>query len=69
MLEEFAALLCACGYRILCEVRAEGQRLGFAMYLDDGPESEGRGQRVRLCPGCGDELGLHLLRAQKDLSP
>ena len=31
LLEGLAALLCACGYRILCEARAEGQRLGFAL--------------------------------------
>ena len=67
MLEGLAALLCACGYRLLCEVRVEGAHLGLATYLDDGPQSETRGQRVRLCPGCGDELSLHLLRPRQDL--
>jgi hypothetical protein len=69
MLEGLAALLCSCSYHILCEVRPEGERLGFPIFFDDGPESETRGQQVRSCPGCGEKLGLHLLRAQKNPSP
>ena len=69
MLEGLAALLCTCTYQILCEVRAEGERLGFPVFFDDGPESRTRGQQVTSCPRCGEKLGLHLLRAQKNPSP
>ena len=68
MLEGLAALLCACSYQILCEVREEGERLGTLIFFDDRPESETRGQQVSNCPGCGQKLGLHLLQAHKNLS-
>jgi hypothetical protein len=69
MLEGVATVLCACSYQIRCEVRDAGERLGFPMFFDDEPQSETRGQQVRSCPGCGEKLGLHLLRAQKSPLP
>jgi hypothetical protein len=69
VLEGLAALLCACSYQILCEIREEGERLGLPVFFDDGPQSETRGQQVRSCPGCRQRLGLHMLRAQKNVSP
>lgn len=68
MLEELAALLCVCSYQLLCEIKAEGEVLGTLIYFDDGPHSETRGQQVRSCPGCGEKLGLQVLRARKNLS-
>jgi hypothetical protein len=47
-------LLCACGYRVRCEVMRYG---------DDTESSMTRGERVRDCPGCHDQLGLLGLRA------
>jgi hypothetical protein len=68
VLEGLAALLCACSYRILCEVSLQGERLGLLTFFDDGLESETRGQKVSNCPGCGQKLGLHLLQGHKNLS-
>jgi hypothetical protein len=67
--EGLAALLCQCTYQIACEVRAVGERLGLLMFFDDEPASETRGQQVSSCPGCGQELRLHLLRAQTNPLP
>jgi hypothetical protein len=69
MLEGIASLLCTCAYQILCEVREEGERLGTLVFFDDRPESETRGKQLTSCPGCGQKLGLHMLRAQKSASP
>jgi hypothetical protein len=33
-------LLCACAYRILCELRREGERLGFLVFFDGEKTSE-----------------------------
>ena len=68
-LKGLATLLCSCSYHILCELRREGERLGSVVFFDDGPQSETRSQQVTSCPGCGEKLGLHLLRAQKNPSP
>jgi hypothetical protein len=68
MLERLAALLCACTYQILCEVREEGERLGFPAFFDGQPDSETHGQQLTSCPRCGQRLGLHMLQAQKDFS-
>jgi hypothetical protein len=59
-----SALVCSCGYRILCELRQEGERLGLPVFFDDQPASETRGQQVRSCAGCGQSLGLHMLQAR-----
>jgi hypothetical protein len=64
MQEVLAALVCSCGYRILCELRQEGERLGLPVFFDDQPASESRGQQVMSCPGCGQSLGLHMLQAR-----
>jgi hypothetical protein len=64
MPEVLAALVCSCGYRILCELRQEGERLGLQVFFDDQPASVTRGQQVRSCPGCGQSLGLHMLQAR-----
>ena len=64
MLEGLAALVCSCGYRILCELRQEGERLGLQVFFDDQPASESRGQQIRSCPGCGQSLGLHMLQTR-----
>ena len=64
MLEGLAALVCSCGYRILCELRQEGERLGLPVFFDDQPASETCGQQVMSCPGCAQSLGLHMLQAR-----
>ncbi len=51
-------LLCACAYRILCEVRREGERLGFLVFFDGEKASETYQERVESCPRCGERLGL-----------
>jgi hypothetical protein len=56
-----AVLRCTCGHSILCEVQPEGERIGFLAFFDDEPTSRTRGQRVKSCPGCGEQLGLPLL--------
>ncbi len=68
MLEGVVALLCRCSYQVLCELRQEGERLGFQVFFDDQPQSETRGQQLISCPRCGQRLGLHMLQAQKELS-
>ena len=56
-----AVLRCVCGHAILCKVQPEGERIGFLAFFDDEPTSETRGQRVKACPGCGEQLGLPML--------
>ena len=56
-----AALRCVCGHAHLCEVLPEGEYIGFLAFFDDEPKSEARGQRVKNCPGCGEQLGLPAL--------
>jgi DNA-directed RNA polymerase subunit RPC12/RpoP len=55
-----AKLRCVCGYRILCEVRPWGERIGFLAFFDDEAASGTYGQQVESCPGCGEQLGLPL---------
>lgn len=54
-------LLCHCGHKIYCKVRAEGVRLGFLAFFDDLEVSETYGEQVSYCPGCDARLGHHLL--------
>jgi hypothetical protein len=56
-----AKLRCVCDHSILCEVRPEGERIGFLEFLDDEPTSGTYGRRVKSCPNCGEQLGLALL--------
>ena len=55
-----AKLRCVCSYRILCEVRPWGERIGFLAFFDDEPASGTYTQRVESCPNCGEQLGLPL---------
>jgi hypothetical protein len=59
--EEAAALRCACGYGILCELRREGERLAFLAFFDNEPTSETYTEQVENCPGCGKQLGGWML--------
>ena len=67
MKEEVATLQCACGYAILCEVRSLIERLGAAAFFDHELSSETYGERVKSCPGCGEQLEFLtlLLRNQR----
>jgi hypothetical protein len=56
-----ARLRCVCGYSIRCEVRSEGERLGFVAFFDDELMSENYGQQVNDCPGCAQRVGLDTL--------
>ena len=56
-----AMLRCVCGHAIVCEVQPEGERIGFLAFFDDELASASRGQRVKTCPSCGEQLGLPLL--------
>ena len=55
--EEAAALRCGCGHGILCELRRAGTHLGFLAFFDDEPRSKTCGERIKHCPGCGEQLG------------
>ncbi len=50
------ALQCPCGYAILCDVRCFRERLGTLAFLDNEQTSQTYGERVRSCPGCGEQL-------------
>jgi hypothetical protein len=56
--EAAVALRCGCGHSILCEQMRHGERLGFLAFFDNEPTSETRGERVKSCPGCGEQLGF-----------
>ena len=64
-MEEPTRFVCSCAYRLVCAVGRQGERLGLLDFFDDEPESESLGQRVRECPGCGEQLGLLALFAAK----
>ncbi len=53
---EAATLQCPCGYAIVCEVWSLMERLGAAVFFDDELSSETYGERVKSCPGCGEQL-------------
>ena len=55
------ALRCGCGHGILCEVRRAGEHLGVLVFVDDEPTSETYSERVKSCPGCGEQLGFPML--------
>ena len=59
--DNHAVLRCVCDRRILCGVQPEGEHIGFLVFLDGEPTSETHGQRVKSCPGCGEQLGLSVL--------
>jgi hypothetical protein len=58
--EEAVALRCGCGHGILCELRREGERLGFLAFFDNEPTSENYTAHVGNCPGCGEQLGISI---------
>jgi hypothetical protein len=59
--EQATPLRCVCGRGMSCAVQPLGERTGFLVFFDDEPTSETRGQRVKSCPGCGEQLGLPVL--------
>ena len=61
MQEEAVTPRCPCGYAILCEVRRMVECMGTVAYFDDESTSETYGERVRNCPGCGEQLEFHTL--------
>jgi hypothetical protein len=54
-------LLCVCAHRILCEVKREGERLGTLVFFDGEEASKTYQERVKSCPGCGEQLELIML--------
>jgi hypothetical protein len=54
--------LCACSYKVRCEVMRYGEQLGEVMFFDDEKASVTRGEQVWYCPGCRNRLGLTSLR-------
>jgi hypothetical protein len=56
-------VLCACGYKVRCEVARYGECLGELIFFDDRDASMTRGERVRRCPGCQGLLGFSVLRS------
>jgi hypothetical protein len=61
MMKEAAMLLCVCAHRILCEVKREGERLGTLVFFDGEEASKTYQERVKSCPGCGEQLELIML--------
>lgn len=59
------ALLCACGHAVCVLLRHEAEHLCTTVFLDDESTSETYGERVRECPNCGEQLGLHRLMAHR----
>ncbi len=53
---EGVTLQCPCGYAILCDVRCFRERLGTLAFLDNEQTSQTYGERVKSCPGCGEQL-------------
>jgi DNA-directed RNA polymerase subunit RPC12/RpoP len=66
--QEAAALRCECGYAILCEVRREGERVGFLAFYDGEPTSETYTKQVESCPYCGKQLGVFMLSLKTKLA-
>ena len=56
-----AQLECQCGHSIYCDVRHNGDRLGFLAFFDAQEFSETYGEQLANCPECGAWLGVHLL--------
>jgi hypothetical protein len=56
-------LLCACGYKVRCEVLRYGECLGEVAFFDDMEASTTLGERVWDCPECRDRLALPSLRS------
>jgi hypothetical protein len=56
-------LLCACGYKLHCEVLRYGECLGEIAFFDDKEASTTQGERLWDCPRCHDRLALPSLRS------
>jgi hypothetical protein len=56
-------LLCACGYKLRCEVLRYGECLGEIAFFDDKEASTTQGERLWDCPRCQDRLALPSLRS------
>jgi hypothetical protein len=63
--QQTAALRCACGHGIYCELERKGERLGLLTFFDDEPLSSTLGERVECCPGCGKRLAIHNVLTKK----
>jgi hypothetical protein len=62
-MKEAATLSCVCAHRILCGVSREGERLGTLVFFDGDEANETYQERVKSCPGCGEQLGLLVFSA------
>lgn len=67
MIERLLALLCVCGHALSVLPRDE-EHLCFLIFFDDESTSETYSKRVRECPSCGEQLGLHRLMARSGLT-
>lgn len=56
-------LLCACGYKLRCEVLRYGECLGEIAFFDDKEASTTQDERLWDCPRCHDRLALPSLRS------
>jgi hypothetical protein len=56
-------LLCACGYKVRCEVLRLGDGLGEFAFFDDNEASTTHGERLWDCPRCHDRLSIPNLRS------
>jgi hypothetical protein len=67
MIEDLLALLCVCGHALSVLLRGEDEYLCTLDFFDDESTSDTYGERVRECPTCGEQLGLHRLMARSGL--
>ena len=56
-------LLCACGYKVRCEVLRYGECLGEIAFFDDKETSTSQGEQLWDCPHCQNRLALPGLRS------
>ncbi len=61
--EEAAFVYCECGYRVLCVVRRQGERLGTLAFFDYAEEevTDEAERCITHCSRCDARLGSHVL--------
>jgi len=61
MLEGSVAMRCLCSYAISVALLDAGDQLCTITFYDGNPTSDTYEERVRECPSCGEQIGLHRL--------
>ena len=61
MCEELVAMRCVCNHAIAVLLLDAGEQLCTITFFDGEPTSDTYDERVRECPACSEQLGLHWL--------